>query len=322
MALFIDNNSVKKALTWREAVEFLAEGLEHEAQGRAVVSEKFNTNFEGGSMRILFAADYVSGYGAMKAYHTVDSVGSRYLVSLIDLAGGELLALIDGRRITDMRTGAASGVVARRMRFANRPDVAVIGSGHQARAQLQCLGSLMELGTVTVYSPTQANREQFAHDLSAELGIAVEPGEGVESTVSGRDIVVGASKSRSDEPVIKGEWLDDCRLLIAVGNTRPQFREIDERCFTMAERVIIDTRHALNEAGELIDARGKGILAEPKLQLLSDLAAAQAGMPDTGLVVFKSVGTALQDLALASKCYEKLRGQPGMVTLPDLVCSG
>ena len=68
-------------------------------------------------MRILFAADYETGYGATKAYHTIEGIGSRYLVSLIDIRTGELLAIVDGRRITDLRTGAASGADPRRTPF-------------------------------------------------------------------------------------------------------------------------------------------------------------------------------------------------------------
>ena len=204
MALIIDHDAVGRTLGWSESIDLLAEMSRHEAAGRTFVSPKFNSDFETGSMRILFAADYETGYGATKAYHTIDGIGSRYLVSLIDLRSGELLAVVDGRRITDLRTGAASGLVARRMRFDRPVSVGIVGSGHQARAQLESLAAACEIGEAAVFSPTRKNRDAFAAELGERLGIDIEAAASAEAAARGRDIVAVASKSRSAEPVVLG----------------------------------------------------------------------------------------------------------------------
>jgi alanine dehydrogenase len=133
--------------------------------------------------------------------------------------------------------------------------------------------------------------------------------------------VIAASKSRSSDPVVRREWLAGCRLLCAVGNTRPQFAEIDPGCCEDARLVIVDSPHAIAEAGELIQAAASGFLPESKRATLAALASGHP-IPADGLIVFKSVGTALQDLALARRCHELLRGQAGITVLPDLHCSG
>jgi ornithine cyclodeaminase/alanine dehydrogenase-like protein (mu-crystallin family) len=322
VAVFIDHHAVGRALNWGECIDLLEDVSGHEAQGDTFVSPKFNSDFRRGSMRILFAADYASGYGATKAYHTIDSIGTRYLVSLIDIRSGALLAIVDGRRITDFRTGAASGVVARRVPFRGPVSVGIVGSGHQARAQLACLAAVYPIDRVGVFSPTPANREAFARDMSEELGIAVEPAATAEGAVRGRNIVVAASKSRSAEPVLRREWLGDCRLLCAVGNTRPQFVEIDHRCCADASLVIVDSLHAFEEAGELIQAVAGGMLPAAKRSTLATIVAGGGPIPSDGLIIFKSVGTALQDLALASRCYELLREDASIPAIPDLHCSG
>ena len=321
MGIFIDKDAVHQLLNWSDSIGYLEEMLGHEADGRTFVSPKFNSDIETGSMRILFAADYVTGFGATKAYHTIEGVGSRYLVSLINISTGEQLAIVDGRRITDFRTGAASGVVGRKLPIDGDVTVGVLGSGHQARAQLCALAAVYDIALAEVFSPTPANREAFSRELGEELGISIKPVEAPDQACRGKTVVAAATMSRREEPVVLGEWLESCQLLLAVGNTRPQFREIDQRCFEMAETVVIDSVHALTEAGELVEAVEGGRLGDQKQVLLSELVAAGEALQSHQMVIFKSVGTALQDLALAGKCYEHMLERADAPQFPDLECS-
>jgi alanine dehydrogenase len=322
VTIFIDHHAVTRVLDWGRCIDLLEEVSRHESQQETFVSAKFNSDFRNGSMRILFAADYVSGYGATKAYHTIDERGTRYLVSLIDIRSGSLLAIVDGRPITDFRTGAASGVIARRVAFDGPVSLGIVGSGRQARAQLECLATIYRIEHATVFSPTPANREAFAGDMSEKLGIRVVAASTAEGAVRGRNVVVAASKSRSPEPVVRAPWLSDCRLLCAVGNTRPQFAEIDARCLEDARLLIVDSPHAIEEAGELIEAAASGFLPAAKRATLATVAAGDIPLPASGMIIFKSVGTALQDLALAQHCYESLRGHAETRLMPDLHSSG
>jgi alanine dehydrogenase len=239
-------------------------------------------------------------------------------VSLYSLRNGELLALLDGQLITDLRTGACSGVIARQVAVDGPVSVGVIGSGNQSRKQLECLAAVYPLDTVSVYSPTKAHREHFAQSMSKQLGVPIIPTNNVESAVRGKKIVVSGSSARSAEPILRGEWLADCRLLCAVGNTRKQYAEADVHCFRNASLVVVDTLHALEEAGELRQAVEAGALPESKRATLGQIVTGASQIPEQGLVVFKSVGSALQDLALAARYYELLGAQPGLPRADDL----
>jgi len=304
--------ALRGALTMRDAIALLEEALAHEAAGKTKVSPKYVTEFEGGAMRMLFAADYQAGYAATKAYHSIAGAGTRYVVSLYRLRDGELLALLDGQNITDLRTGAASGVVARRLPLSGPVTVGVIGSGHQARTQLESLAAVYPVRSAAVYSPTAANREAYAREMSARLGFQVSAVDSAEAAVRGRTVVTAASSSRSPEPVLLGAWLEGCRLLCAVGNTRRQFREVDEQCFRDARLVVMDSIHALEETGELHHAVKSGALPESKRATLAQVVTGAVPIPAEGLIVFKSVGTALQDLALAARYYELLGSRAGL----------
>lgn len=315
MTAMLNIQALEGVISMRETIDLLEKTLPHE---NTTLSPKYITDFGAGSIRILFAADNDAGYCAMKAYHNIKNVGTRYVVLLYRLSDGELLATLDGRVITDLRTGAVSGVMARKVPIDGPVTIGIIGSGNQARTQLESLATAYPVEAAFVYSPTATNRAAFAAEMSAKLGFPVKPVESAEAAARGRKVVATASNARSSEPILHGAWLDGCRLLCAVGNTRPNFAEVDPQCFADSGLIVVDSLHAVEEAGDLRQAAAANALSKSKLATLAQVVNEEIKVPKQGLVVFKSVGTALQDLALASRYYELLKDKPGTVHGPDV----
>lgn len=312
MAVILDYATMDGALSMRDVIDLLEKALAHEAAGQTDVSQKYITEFKGGAMRMLVAADHAAGYLATKAYHSVKGAGARYVVTLYRLKDGELLAWLDGQLITDLRTGGASGVIARKVPVAGPVTVGIIGSGNQARMQLESLAAVYNVTAASVWSPTTANRDAYAREMSKKLNIKVTAAASAESAVRGHKVVAAASSARTKEPVVRGEWLGDCRLLCAVGNTRRQFAEVDAECFRRAALVVADSPHAQHEAGDLIQAVAAGALPAEKILTLAAIVGGKTAAPPTGMVAFKSVGTALQDVALAGRYFELLGERAGL----------
>lgn len=318
MTLILGARALDNVLGMRDAIDLLETMSRHEAAGRTFISPRLNTAFEGGWMRMMFGADFESGYSATKAYHLAQGAGVRYVVSLYRLADGELLAVLDGRQITDLRTGAASGVVARQVPLAGRVSVGLIGSGHQSRMQLESVASVYTIDFATVFSPTVKNREDYARAMSARLGFPVRAAASAEAAVRGHAVVVAATSSRSGEPVLRNAWLDACRLLCAVGSTRPQSVEVDPDAFRDAALIVVDSARAVEEAGDLQQAAQRGHVTDDRQATLAQLVTGQKAVPAAGRIVFKSVGTALQDLALAVRYFELLCDSAGVPAVGDL----
>lgn len=317
MALLLGADALEGVLDMRDAIDLLEAMSQHEAEGRTFISPRMNSVFDGGWMRMMFAADYASGHAATKTFHMIQGAGVRYVVSLYRLADGELLAVADGRLITDLRTGAASGVVARKLKIDGPVSVGLIGAGHQSRMQLESLASVYRVESAQVFSPTTENRERMARQMTAKLGLPVIAVGTAESAVRDQTIVVAATSSRSAEPVLRRSWMQKCRLLCAVGSTRPESVEVDPGCFMEAAAVVVDTPRAADEAGDLQQAVKGGLSAERQLTLAA-VASGAVTLPAQGLVAFKSVGTALQDLALAARFHELLRNRKDLPAAPDL----
>jgi alanine dehydrogenase len=309
MTAMLGFDALHGAIGMSEAIDLLERTIAHEEAGRTSVSPKFVTEFENGVMRVLFAADGEAGYCAMKAYHNVKNVGTRYVVMLYDMNDGELLAILDGRLITDLRTGAASGVIARKVPIPGPLAVGVLGSGNQARTQLEALASVYSIERVEVYSPTAANRDRYAREMSEKLGLRVVAVDSAEAAVRGKEVVATASNARTSEPILRREWLERCRLLCAVGNTRAKFAEIGPDTFGKAALTVVDSRHAFTEAGDLIGAAKADALPDLRRATLGEVLTRSRTLPRDGLIIFKSVGMALQDLALAARYYELLGGR-------------
>ncbi|MFQ5859158.1 MAG: ornithine cyclodeaminase family protein [Anaerolineae bacterium] len=325
MTLILGEETLADVLDMAEAIDLVEEAYTHEAAGRTLIAPRQTTKLEGGWMRLMFAADYATGYAATKAFHLARGVGVRYLVLLYRLEDGELLAILDGRLITDLRTGATSGVAARRLAPPVASSVGILGSGHQARTQLEALAVVLPLVSASVFSLTREHRRAFADEMSEKLGLAVEPVDSAAAAVRGQPVVVLATNATGPEPVLRASWLADSALICAVGSTRAEAIEVDEATFERAKLVVVDTLNAATEAGDLQRALESGRISPDGLLSLAQLVGRPPEPFAGGHAVFKSVGTALQDLALAARYYERLGpgsqglAAPGLASLKQPV---
>lgn len=203
---------------------------------------------------------------------------------------GEPLVTLDGRLITEMRTGAVSAVATQ---YLARPDAAVLailGSGVQARSHLEALRLVRPFRDVRVWSPRHA--AQFA----AEHG--VQAAASAEEAVGGADVVVVATTSRT--PVLAGAWLSPGTHVNAVGAPRPDWRELDDDLLARA-RIFVESRAAATrESGDIIAAgRVDAEIGEVAAGRTAGRRAADE------LTLFKSVGVAVEDVASAALVYRK-----------------
>jgi ornithine cyclodeaminase/alanine dehydrogenase-like protein (mu-crystallin family) len=247
-------------------------------------------------------------FGA-KAYYVLPA-GRSFTVFLHSLSEGRLLAMIEADWMSQLRTGAATGVAAR---FMARPDasrVGIIGSGTQARAQLMALAAVRDLDRVAVFSRDAVRRSAFADAMSKELGVPVRPVDNAAACVATADMVV--TITHASEPLFSGRDLRPGTFVAAAGANRLARREIDLETVRRAALVAVDDpEQARLESGELTAAVEAGILDWADIVPFGDVvsgrrpacAAGRAGTAD--ITLFKSLGIAIEDVAFARIVYEK-----------------
>lgn len=240
-----------------------------------------------------------------------------YLIALFDQQTMALVALIDGNRVTGLRTAGTAAVAVDRLAPQRPLSVAVIGSGFEARGVLECLASVRALAGVRVFSPTEASRQRFAESFRPGLDIAAVASP--QQAVQGADVVLCAARSRDESPVLRGSWLARGSTVVSLGSTLPEQREVDEETLARAACIVADMPHeVLHETGDGLAAARAGIRLEPKTVALSAMVAGQGtvrrGADD--IVIYKSVGSALQDIVMAELLLERARAQGCGVALP------
>jgi alanine dehydrogenase len=227
-------------------------------------------------------------------------------ILLFDSMTGELIAIMDGRFITEARTAAVSAVSTELLAKKDARVLAVIGSGVQARSHVDAIRRVRDVHAVRAWSPNQEHLAGFVRKMQPRTGANVTVCASAREAVDGADIVVLATSSH--EPVVRGEWIGDGTHVCAVGACRPDQREMDTALVARG-RLFVDSRSgALAEAGDVLLPMREGAFDES--HIVGELGEVSSGFvpgrrSETEVTIFKSLGMAVEDVAAAHLAYEK-----------------
>jgi thiomorpholine-carboxylate dehydrogenase len=312
---------VKSVLTMDDLIDTMASALKRFSTGRVVQPVRTVIPVSGdhaffGTMPALahdpasLGAKLVTVFGsnAARGLHTHLAT-----IVLLDPETGALVALLDGRYITEARTAAVSAVSSRLLARKNAASLAIIGSGVQARSHLEALSRVHTLRSVTVWSPTRANRDQFVAEARGQTGVRLKSDSSLTPTavdhpgeaVVGADVIVLATSSPS--PVVENGWVKPGAHVISVGACRPTQREMDP-ALTARARLFVDSRAAaLVESGDVVMGMNEGRFgAEHIVAELGEVVnGAEGRRSDTEVTIFKSLGMAVEDVTAADLAYRR-----------------
>lgn len=299
MPLFIDDNSVKSLVDMRALIAAIEAAFQKQPRG-----ETFNLprhRFRSGETRlnVMLAGDSVANRYALRAY---GSLGKS--ISHVLLYGVEgLLAVIDARTLSSLRTGAASAVAAKYLARPAAQTVGMIGAGRQAEFQLAALQAVRPLSEARVFARNHGNLEEFCKRMTSRLGIPVRAAVSAQAAAEGADIVIAATTSK--EPVLFADWIKPGTCVIGMGANAADRRELDPAIIAGADVVVTDDlNQAKSEAGEFIELANAGLLDWTRVIPLGEIIASPV-KPGWGFTLFKSLGTAIEDLAAASIVYDE-----------------
>lgn len=228
------------------------------------------------------------------------------VIVLLDERTGLLQAIVDGRYITEIRTAAVSAVASRELARNDAADLAILGSGVQARSHLLALAAVHRLAAARVWSPSAAHRDRFVAEMQPKVSCRLAVSPGAEECVRGADLIVVATSSRT--PVIASAWVKDGAHVTSVGAARPDQREMDPQLVARG-RLFVDSREsALREAGDVIlGLRERAFTEDVICAEIGDLVAGRVEGRRTPaeVTIFKSLGLAIEDLAAAQLAYSR-----------------
>jgi alanine dehydrogenase len=301
MPLYLRESDVEALLSPEDAVEAVEGCFARLARGQVENRPRIRLGLAEGLLHVMAAADLELGLAGLKTYAGFQD-GARFVVVLFAADRPEVLALIEADRMGQLRTGAASAVAARHLAKSDAQTLGLIGTGWQAESQLACIRAAVPgIEKVVAYSRDAKRLASFCKRFGAE------PGE-YNRDAAEQDIVVTVTTSK--DPVLRGEWLKPGALVCAVGANRIEFREIDNAVVERAAFVCCDSKEqARLEAGDLAEPVERGVLDWLEVHELSEVVGGETSgrASDEDIVLFKSLGIAAEDIAVARLVYERAR---------------
>ncbi len=295
MPLYLTEADVSALVTPALAVEAVEASFRRMAAGEVEIAPRRRLRLPEGSLADMAAADAELGLAGGKLYAATAN-GATFVVCLFDSETSALVAVIEADRLGQLRTGAASGVAARHLALAGATTLGVIGCGHQAETQVECIrAAVPSVERVVAYCRTPDRLASFCERVGAE------PGES-HRDAGGQQIVVTITSSR--DPVLRGEWLVPGTLVAAAGANVVTRRELDNAVLERASFVCCDLlAQAKLESGDLVEPIQAGVLDWLEVHELHEVVAGEiAGrQSETDIVVFKSNGLAAWDVALGAE---------------------
>ncbi len=308
MALLLTEADVKGLLTMPMALTAVEESFRRLATGSAIVHPRQRLHIPGKSyLHYMAAADATGGYMGLKIYSSAKE-GLRFIVPLFNVTTGDLAAIIEADFLGQVRTGAASGVATRWMAREDAGVVGIIGTGLQARTQLEAIAAVRKLGDVRVCGRDANRREKFVAEMAAQLRVPVRSAANAEEAVRDADIVI--TSTTSTNPVVEGRWLKKGTHINAIGANFPQKRELDAEAVERCDVIVVDSREQSKlESGDLIQVFGQDDMRWSRVAEMADIVTGKTPgrtNPEQ-ITLFKSNGIAIEDIVVAGQIYELAR---------------
>lgn len=312
--LILDQNQISQLLTMQECMEVMKTALIALASGQVLLPLRQVVWLPGGESAFAVMPSYsghIQSVGAKVISVFPRNLGTEFdshqgVVLLFEVQNGCLRAVMDATEITAIRTAAVSGVATQVLSRKDANDLAILGSGVQAKAHLEAMLLARTIKRVRVWSRTFPNAQRFAARQSERYGLAVEAVRTAQEAVLGADIICTVTSSRS--PVLQGEWLSTGAHVNAIGTFGPVSREIDTTTVVRAKLFTDRRESAMNEAGDILIPIQEGKIAQnPALAELGEVlcGSAPGRSSDEEITLFKSLGLAIEDLASAHHLYQK-----------------
>ncbi|MGZ5453496.1 MAG: ornithine cyclodeaminase family protein [Candidatus Aminicenantales bacterium] len=305
---YVTTEEIRNALTMPGAIRAVADALVALSTGRALVPPRTSLEIAGLRTTALVMPAYLPGPKriGLKLISLCEDNPARGLplaqaVSIVmDAERGTPLAVLEAGHLTAVRTGAATGAATDALARPDARVAAIFGAGVQGRTQLEAIAAVRPLRKAFVVDTDRRAAAAFAEEMGRALALDVEPADSP-SALREADIVSTATTSA--EPVFRDGDLKAGVHINAVGSYKPHVREVPGETIRRAALFVDDRRASLEEAGDIIIPLREGIIDESHIR--AEIGEVLAGLKpgrrsDDEITVFKSVGNAVEDLAVAA----------------------
>ena len=300
--LYLKEEDVRQLATVAEVIDVLEVAFRQQSMGEAFANPRQRLRPPGVTLHILAGA--IPGFFGYKAYTSSPS-GTRFFFHLFDASTADLLAIMEADELGQIRTGAATGLATRLLSNVDATTAVLFGAGWQAESQLLAMSAVRNLQRISIVNRNAERRDAFITKMQPRVGAQLVAAASVEEAVRTSHIITTMTNSR--EPVLKGDWLQPGQHINAAGGNSLLRRELDEAAVLRANRLVVDSiEQAKLEAGEFLVPIETGRRRWQDFVELRELFGKDHGRTDPSeITLFKSLGIALEDVAIGKLVYER-----------------
>lgn len=311
--IVINKSMVEKHLTMKEAIEAVEIAYSEFSAGETQMPPKKYMYYEKGDLRTMpatFDKRKMSGVKVVNVHPDNRRLGLpsvMAMIELVDVDTGYPIAIIDGTSITNMRTGAASGVATKYLARKDAETVAFVGAGVQAWLAWLAIKEVMDVKYVHIWSRTVETSERLKEDIinegfTGEVHVYAD----LQTSIYDADVITTTTPSRT--PLIKKEWVKPGAHINAIGADAKGKQELETE-LTATSLVFIDEWEQASHSGEINVPHKAGLIEEMHMTPIGEVInKTSAGrVLDDEITIFDSTGLGLQDIATAYIVYEKIR---------------
>ncbi len=306
--LWITEADVVKLVSLRDAIPALERGLAQESTGQALNMAKTHASWNQDKSTLHAIGAVMEGNGVIGTKTWAHTPGGACpLLILFSSETGALLAVIEAFALGQMRTAGISGVATRWMAEQNADDMALIGTGKQAMAQVAGVFAVRSLKRLRVFSPNQANRVAFIDKARKQFPFEINEATSVEQAVQDASIVTLVTRAR--EPFLSSAMVKAGSHINAVGAITRERQEFTQDIFGRSNLIAVDSLDSVQRlSSEFIEQFGQDTVRWKQVQPLSALVARGTGRPSgTDLTLFKAMGMGLSDVSLGVEILAQAR---------------
>ncbi len=303
----ITESQVLSALTLPEAIGALRAAFLQQGKGLAAVLPRSRTALtepqSGAALMISAMGALLPDVSGTKVYATRNGQ-FQFVITLFSNQTGLPIATVEANELTRLRTAASTAVAADAFVLPEARVLAIFGAGTQARVHAEALLPLRAFERVLICARSGA--AAFAADLKRSLGVDAELVD-AQTAAAAADCLVTCT--RATEPLFDGAWVKPGAFVAAVGSSKPVARELDDALLARAALIAVEWRPAAEaEAGDFKRA-APGVIAPERVAELGQLLLSPRPRLVQDIIVYKSVGIGLEDVAIAGWLYQHLHGE-------------
>ncbi|UCH70101.1 MAG: ornithine cyclodeaminase family protein [Candidatus Bathyarchaeota archaeon] len=313
--LLLTKEQIESILTMEDTIKVVEEGFKAFNSGKAVIPFPLGLEIKENRGEVHIKPGYLKGSDKYcikiaSGFYDNPKIGlpsSGGMILLFDArTGAPRSLLVDRGFITDMRTAGAGALATRCLAKKSVEAVAVIGTGLQARLQIEALSKVRDFRVLKVWGRTLANVERYVEDMRQKLKAEILPVGSAEEAVRNSEVVVTATTSTS--PLVKKEWVDKGMHITAMGADSPEKQELETGVLGLADKIVVDSVKQCVKLGEVHHAVDDGTISVEDIhaelgEILLGLKSGRSSEEE--ITVCDLTGIAVQDVVTSQLVYER-----------------